>query len=108
MVATVSTCSLEKTMSHSRIKQFGVSAVVLSLFLSLTSDALAQPGSDGPDRRKERRRRTRQGKMRDDSAPKAGDIAPPFKLKSFDGKEEVELRGLRGKRPVVLFFGSYT
>jgi peroxiredoxin len=46
--------------------------------------------------------------MGDDGAPKAGQIAPTFSLKAFDGQDEVALAGFRGKQPVVLFFGSYT
>ena len=45
---------------------------------------------------------------RNDSAPKVGQEAPTFKLKSLDGKKEMDLAAFRGKRPVVLFFGSYT
>lgn len=36
-----------------------------------------------------------------------GRPAPPFKLRTQDGKEEIELARLKG-RPVVLIFGSYT
>ena len=43
-----------------------------------------------------------------DNGPKAGAIAPPLKLASLDGKEEFDLSSFRGKKPVVLFFGSYT
>lgn len=40
---------------------------------------------------------------------KPGDTAPKFKLKTLDGKSEVELAGLlKGKKPIVLVFGSYT
>jgi cytochrome oxidase Cu insertion factor (SCO1/SenC/PrrC family) len=39
--------------------------------------------------------------------PDVGKEAPAWKLKSQDGKSEVELSTLKGK-PVVLFFGSYT
>ncbi len=45
---------------------------------------------------------------REDNAPKVGDIAPTFKLKSLDGTEETDLEQFRGKKPMVLFFGSYT
>ncbi len=45
---------------------------------------------------------------RDDNAPKVGDMAPTFKLKSLDGTEETDLEQFRGKKPMVLFFGSYT
>ena len=41
-------------------------------------------------------------------APKIGENAPTFKLKSLDGKNETELASFRGEKPVVLFFGSYT
>ncbi len=42
------------------------------------------------------------------SAPRVGEVAPPVKLKTLDGKREVDLAAYRDKRPVVLFFGSYT
>jgi hypothetical protein len=44
----------------------------------------------------------------DQAAPEVGETAPTFKLKSLDGKSEFELTSLRGKRPVLLLFGSYT
>lgn len=37
-----------------------------------------------------------------------GDAAPDFDLKSVDGNSEYRLSALRGVRPVVLIFGSYT
>lgn len=43
-----------------------------------------------------------------DNAPKVGDVAPTFKLKSLDGKSETDLASFRDERPVILFFGSYT
>jgi hypothetical protein len=51
--------------------------------------------------------RERQG-HRQDVGLKAGDIAPDFTLKTLDGKETVTLSDSRGKKPVVLIFGSYT
>jgi cytochrome oxidase Cu insertion factor (SCO1/SenC/PrrC family) len=39
---------------------------------------------------------------------KVGDVAPDFTLKTQDGKGEVKLSAFRGKKPVVLVFGSYT
>lgn len=45
---------------------------------------------------------------RTDNAPKVGEMAPTFKLKSLDGNEEFDLEAYRGKEPVVLLFGSYT
>jgi len=40
--------------------------------------------------------------------PKAEAIAPDFTLKSPDGKRSVTLSDYRGKKPVVLIFGSFT
>ena len=39
---------------------------------------------------------------------RVGDSAPDFRLNTPDGSETVQLSGFRGKRPVVLVFGSYT
>ena len=53
-------------------------------------------------------RRSPRGRFGEDSAPKVGDTAPLFTLKSLDGSEEWSLGAFRDDRPVVLFFGSYT
>ena len=45
---------------------------------------------------------------RDDGAPKVGDMAPTFKLKTLDGQKEVDIGKLIGKKPIILIFGSYT
>jgi hypothetical protein len=37
-----------------------------------------------------------------------GDIAPDFTLSTYDHTNRVSLSSHRGKRPVVLVFGSYT
>jgi len=37
-----------------------------------------------------------------------GDMAPDFSLESPDHKSSFRLSSLRGERPVVLVFGSYT
>ena len=47
-------------------------------------------------------------RFRDDGAPKVGDDAKRFKLKLLNGEREVDLNEFAGKKPVVLFFGSYT
>ena len=41
-------------------------------------------------------------------ATRVGDLAPDFTLPTIDHKAEVTLSSFRGKRPVVLVFGSYT
>ena len=39
---------------------------------------------------------------------KIGDPAPDFSLETYDKKSRVQLSSLRGQKPVVLVFGSYT
>ena len=52
--------------------------------------------------------RAKREKMQDTKQLEVGDVAPTFKLKSLDGKEETDLEKFKGKKPVVLFFGSYS
>jgi hypothetical protein len=40
--------------------------------------------------------------------PRVGDVAPDFRLPTEDGARHFSLRQFRGKRPVVLIFGSFT
>jgi hypothetical protein len=40
--------------------------------------------------------------------PAIDDLAPEFTLKTLDGKQTVSLGQFRGKKPVVLVFGSFT
>ena len=37
-----------------------------------------------------------------------GDEAPDFSLETYDKRSRAQLSDLRGKKPVVLVFGSYT
>ena len=39
---------------------------------------------------------------------RAGDLAPDFRLPTYDKSSLVQLSKFRGDRPVVLIFGSYT
>jgi len=48
------------------------------------------------------------GRREKDTTLSVGDVAPIFILKSLDGEEETDLESFQGRRPVVLFFGSYT
>ncbi|NOZ24137.1 MAG: redoxin domain-containing protein [Planctomycetes bacterium] len=50
----------------------------------------------------------RKGDFRRDVTLKVGDPAPDFNLKRLHDKGKVRLSSFRGKRPVVLIFGSYT
>ncbi|MBW1945828.1 MAG: hypothetical protein JRJ51_23805 [Deltaproteobacteria bacterium] len=45
---------------------------------------------------------------RDDGAPKKGDVAPTFTLKTLDGEKEFDIARLLGRKPIILIFGSYT
>ncbi len=47
------------------------------------------------------------GRPAQERGPEVGAPAPGWKLKTQDGKEEVELSKLKG-RPVLLIFGSWT
>jgi peroxiredoxin len=40
--------------------------------------------------------------------PEPGEMAPDFSLPAMDGTGKVTLSASRGKRPVVLIFGSFT
>jgi hypothetical protein len=42
------------------------------------------------------------------TGPKVGDLAPDFTLRTQDGQRQISLSEHRGKRPVVLIFGSFT
>jgi peroxiredoxin len=41
-------------------------------------------------------------------APKLGEVAPDFELKDSKGQNAIRLSEFRGKKPVVLIFGSFT
>ncbi len=65
-----------------------------ALILALGSaQLLAQ--QDGDDSR--RRHGMRERMMGDDNAPKVGDVAPVFTLKSLDGTSETDLASFKGK-----------
>lgn len=108
------------------MKKLAMYATMALLFLgmALVENADAQregrEGREGRGEGREGRGEGREGRqnrfgggrgdrmMRDDGAPKVGEMAPLFKLGSLDGKSEMDLKSFAGKRPVVLIFGSYT
>ena len=47
-------------------------------------------------------------KQKDESGPAVGEEAPDFELRTLEGDGVVKLSDFRGKKPVVLVFGSYT
>ena len=94
-------------MKNSELKRLGVCIAALGLLLSARSGASAYPQPGEPGGKREGQRSFRRS-ARDDKAPKVGEVAPLFQLATFDGKRKVSLDSFRGKRPVILFFGSYT
>jgi len=48
------------------------------------------------------------GERNVDDITKVGELAPDFSLITKDGKSKISLSDSRGKKPVVLIFGSYT
>ena len=75
--------------------------IPLSLLFAFPLNAAERPSHSS------RAQKERQA-MRAPDRLKVGDDAPAFKLKSADGRREVELDSFKGKRPVVLVFGSFT
>lgn len=71
-------------------------------FVAVASGLSAARAQERPDRP------ANEWNTMDDRAPKKGDVAPDFTLKSIDGKSEVTLSDFRDKKPVVLIFGSWT
>lgn len=47
-------------------------------------------------------------KTNNPNVPKVGELAPDFELTDVTGTKTVRLSDFRGKRPVVLLFGSFT
>jgi len=70
------------------------------LAIALLAASNAAHGQQRPGRQR--------GDLRTPDTLRVGDAAPDFKLKTKDGGREVQLSSFRGKRPVVLVFGSFT
>ncbi len=83
-----------------RILQF--SCIVLLVTGTLAQAGPGQRGGSG-DRSREGKRR-----QRDDNALKIGDAAPALRLKTLDGQKKVSVLAAEARKPVILFFGSYT
>jgi hypothetical protein len=76
------------------------------------SDRSSKQQTEQRDSARQSRQRGQTDRRRGDRSSKAslavGDAAPNFDLKSFDGKTSTQLDSFKGKKPIVLFFGSYT
>lgn len=79
----------------------GCAATSVLAILTMSSFSWAQSKDDI-------RKIMKEHESRPDTAPKVGSEAPNFKLKVLDGDKELELSSFKGKKPVVLVFGSYT
>ncbi len=75
--------------------------------LALCTVAGAQPKDDVKSK-DDVRKMMKDHKQKEDLAPSIGSDAPNFKLKMLKSDQEVELASFKGKKPVVLVFGSYT
>lgn len=86
---------------------WGNSNLCLSNVVQQQEDKKVQ--SDQPSKDK-KRQDIKKGKAKKRRLPalKKAQMAPDFELKSLDGKSTTKLSSFRGKKPVVLFFGSYT
>jgi len=47
-------------------------------------------------------------KTNNPNVPKVGEMSPDFELSDVHGTKTVRLSDFRGKKPVVLLFGSFT
>ncbi len=96
--------------------------VVAALFVALSAAAQDKPrtedgdaGKGNPPKDPYAGKTVRDGRdgmgllrHRERAVPKVGQLAPDFALKTPDGKRTIKLSSFRGKRPVVLVFGSLT
>ncbi|MDF1667720.1 MAG: hypothetical protein P1V97_38640 [Planctomycetota bacterium] len=80
--------------------QYLIFTSILAIFTLQMPPAVAQGRRGGPGK----------GSMdrREDGTLKEGQKAPDFNLKKVDTKKKGKLSTFRGKKPVVLIFGSYT
>ena len=74
----------------------------------LGAAAMAQEATPRRPRTPEDMQKLREQMARNDKSPKIGQLAPAIKLKSLDGETSFDLAANMDKRPVLLFFGSYT
>ena len=80
----------------------------LLIFASQTAEAQNQGQKKGVKRQRGRQFSKGRRRKRPVDKLKVGDVAPDFTLKTLDGKKTVKLSSFKGKKPVLLVFGSYT
>ncbi|HEY6168697.1 MAG TPA: hypothetical protein VI454_11700 [Verrucomicrobiae bacterium] len=77
------------------MKRLALAAVGLLALFAAAQTERQRPGRGADDM-------PRQGSLR------VGEFAPDFTLKMKEGNRDVKLSSFKGRRPVVLVFGSYT
>lgn len=89
--------------------------LVLAGFVSVAAQDTPRDGTPRKDKDPYAGKTVRDGRdgmallrHRERRVPKVGQLAPDFALKTPDGKRTIRLSSFRGKRPVVLVFGSLT
>lgn len=96
---------------NGKIERSEVSEEMLRMFKRLDANgdgvAVEKEIKAFQERMRRRANRNDQESRRDD-APAVGTVAPQFTLKRMQSEETVELASFKGKKPVVLVFGSYT
>jgi len=83
-------------------------AVAISSAVVASSTAFAQRSTSDRPQRASRSQSSRETGNPRRPALQVGDLAPTFKLKTRDGKQETDIASFHGKKPIILFFGSYT
>jgi len=82
--------------------------VIGLLFIFLLTSGVVFSQEKGGEKGEKGSREKGKGGSNEPKGPFVGDIAPSFKLMSLDGKREVDLDKIKGKKPIALFTGSYT
>lgn len=85
-----------------RYRAMLAASLVVAIGLGAAVPATAAPKPDDRPSVKKKDKRKRRPALR------TGEVAPVFKLDLLDSDKKVDLKQFQGKRPVILFFGSYT
>ncbi len=83
-------------------------ALMLAVGWSVPAQADFKPVDEKKDKPSESKRRGPRRERSDKPSLKVGEAAPLFKLKMLDSEKVVDLKSCAAKKPVLLFFGSYT
>jgi len=82
--------------------------IIMLLFIFTITSGVVFSQEKGGKKGEKARGGKGKGGSTEPKRPYVGDMAPSFKLMSPDGKSEVDLDKIKGKKPIALFIGSYT